>query len=84
MNSGDDAPLLNMNSSDDAPLLNMNSGDDALLQNMNSDDDALILHMNSALRKKRGTYWLSRLSPASTESTCLWNFPFSMFWINRV
>ena len=36
------------------------------------------------LRKKRGTYWLSRLSPASTESTCLCNFPFSMFWINRV
>ena len=36
------------------------------------------------LSKKRGTYWLSRLSPASTESTCLCNFPFSMFWNNRV
>ena len=36
------------------------------------------------LRKKRGTYWLSRLSPASTESTCLCNFPFSMFWTNTV
>ena len=33
------------------------------------------------LRKKRGT---SRLSAACTESTCLYNFPFSMFWINRV
>ena len=32
------------------------------------------------LRKECGTYWLSRLSPASIESTCLCNFQFSMFW----